>query len=80
VSSTSFCRVAASEWKLARVKGSDFEAIDVSSSMVDSDSGTAVQSLVEGGGADAGGESTGGSTVSGGGGGGGCFIPILRRQ
>ncbi len=61
--------------ELARVQGSDFEAVDVSSLMVDPDSGLAAQSTGSGGGSNNDGGSTAGS--SGSGGGGGCFISIL---
>jgi uncharacterized membrane protein YgcG len=63
--------------ELAQVKGSDFEAVDVSSLMVNPDSGRAAQSADSGGGSSTGGSGSGESTGSsggGGGGGGGCFI------
>jgi uncharacterized membrane protein YgcG len=64
--------------ELAQVKGSDFEAVDVSSLMVDPDSGLAVQTTGEGGGSGNDGGSGGSSAgSSGGGGGGGCFISVL---
>jgi hypothetical protein len=66
--------------ELARVKGSDFEAVDVSGLMVDPDSGLASPNTDTGGGSTGGGGETGGSSGSGsggGGGGGGCFISIL---
>jgi uncharacterized membrane protein YgcG len=68
--------------ELAQVKGSDFEAVDVSSLMLDPDSGLAVQSAGAGGGSNNNGGSSGGSTGTssgggGGGGGGGCFISVL---
>jgi hypothetical protein len=65
--------------ELAQVKGSDFEVVDVSSLMVNPDSGLAVQSASGGGGSSNIGGSGGGSagTSSGGGGGGGCFISVL---
>ena len=62
--------------ELAQVKGSDFEAVDVSSLMVDSDSGLAVQGAGGDGGSSNNGGSGGGSAGSSGGGG-GCFISIL---
>jgi uncharacterized membrane protein YgcG len=63
--------------ELAQVKGSDFEAVDVSSLMVDPDSGLADQTTGGGGGSGNDGGSSGGSTGSSGGGGGGCFISAL---
>jgi uncharacterized membrane protein YgcG len=64
--------------ELAQVKGSDFEAVDVSTLMLDPDSGLAVQSTGGGGGSGNDGGSGGGSAgSSGGGGGGGCFISVL---
>jgi hypothetical protein len=65
--------------ELAQVKGSDFEAVAVSSLIVDPDSGLAVQSTGGGGGSSNNGGSGGGSagSSSGGGGGGGCFISVL---
>ena len=54
--------------ELAQVKGSDFEAVDVSSLMVDPDSGLAVQSASGGGGSSNNGGSGGGSAGSSGGG------------
>jgi uncharacterized membrane protein YgcG len=64
--------------ELAQVKGSDFEAVDVSSLMVDPDSGLAVQTTGEDGGSGNDGGSGGSSAgSSGGGGGGGCFISVL---
>ena len=62
--------------ELAQVKGSDFEAVDVSSLMLDPDSGLAVQSTGGGGGSGNDGGSGGGSAGSSGGGG-GCFISVL---
>lgn len=62
--------------ELAQVKGSDFEAVDVSALMLDPDSGLAVQSTGGGGGSGNGGGSGGGSAGSSGGGG-GCFISVL---
>ena len=50
--------------ELAQVKGSDFEAVDVSSLMVDADSGLAVQSAGRGGGSSNNGGSSGGSAGS----------------
>jgi len=61
---------------LAQVKGSDFEAVDVSSLMVDPDSGLAIQNASAGGNSNVGSGSAGGNSGSGGGGG-GCFISIL---
>ena len=58
--------------ELSQVKGSDFEAVDVSSLMVSADSGQALQNGADGGAGDPGTHDTGGS--SGGGGSGGCFI------
>ena len=68
--------------ELAQVKGSDFEAVDVSSLMTDPDSGLAIQGAGGGGGSSNNGGSGGGSTgtSSGGGGGGGCFISILLER
>ncbi len=63
--------------ELARVKGSDFEAVDASGLMVDPDSGLANQGTDAGGGSTGGGETGGSSSSSGDGGGGGCFISIL---
>lgn len=65
--------------ELAQVKGSDFEAVEVSSLMVDPDSGLAIQSAGAGGSSNNSSGSAGGSagSSSGGGGGGGCFISIL---
>jgi uncharacterized membrane protein YgcG len=63
--------------ELAQVKGSDFEAVDVSSLMVDPDSGLAAQSGGAGGGSGGTGGSNGTSAGSSEGGGGGCFISIL---
>jgi hypothetical protein len=65
--------------ELAQVKGSDFEADDVSSLMVDPDSGLAAQDGAPGGGSGGADGSNGTSAGSseGGGGGGGCFISIL---
>ena len=67
--------------ELAQVKGSDFEAVEVSSLMVNPDSGLAVQSAGAGGGSNnnggSGGGSAGTSSGGGGGGGGGCFISVL---
>ena len=64
--------------ELAQVKGSDFEAVEVSSLMVNPDSGLAVQSAGAGGGSNTNGGSGGGSSAgSSGGGGGGCFISVL---
>jgi hypothetical protein len=63
--------------ELARVKGSDFEAVEAAGLMVDPDSGLANQSTDAGGGSTGGGETGGGSSSGGGGGGGGCFISIL---
>ena len=64
--------------ELAQVKGSDFEAVDVSSLMADPDSGLAVQGAGGGGGSSNNGGLGGGSgSSSGGGGGGGCFISVL---
>jgi hypothetical protein len=63
--------------ELAQVRGSDFEAVNVSSLMADPDSGIAVQSTNGGGGSDADSGSAGGSAASSSGGGGGCFISIL---
>ena len=60
--------------ELAQVKGSDFEAVDVSSLMADPDSGRAA-SGEGGGGANSGGEAS--SSASSGGGGGGCFVSSL---
>jgi len=62
--------------ELAQVKGSDFEAVDVSSLMADPDSGLALQAAGGGGGSSNGGGSTGGTTSSSGGGG-SCFISVL---
>jgi uncharacterized membrane protein YgcG len=62
--------------ELAQVKGSDFEAVDVSSLMRDPESGLAVQSAGGGGGSSNDGGSTGASAGSSGGGG-GCFISAL---
>jgi uncharacterized membrane protein YgcG len=62
--------------ELAQVKGSDFEAVDVSPLMVDPDSGLAIQSAGAGGNSNNGGGSAGGSSGSSGGGG-GCFISTL---
>ena len=61
--------------ELAQVKGSDFEAVDVSSLMRDPESGLAVQSAGGGGGSSNDGGSTGASAGSSGGG--GCFISAL---
>ena len=61
--------------ELAQVKGSDFEAVDVSSLMRDPESGLAVQSAGGGGGSSNNGGSTGASAGSSGGG--GCFISAL---
>jgi hypothetical protein len=63
--------------ELAQVKGSDFEAVDVSSLMVNPHSGLAVQDTGGGDDSDNDGGSGGGSTGGGGGGGGGCFISAL---
>jgi uncharacterized membrane protein YgcG len=64
--------------ELAQIKGSDFEAVDVSSLMVDPDSGLAIQNAGAGGNSNNGSGSAGGSAgSSGGGGGGGCFISTL---
>ncbi len=63
--------------ELARVRGSDFEAVDASGLMVDPDSGLANQGTDAGGGSAGGGATGGSSSSSGGGGGGGCFISIL---
>jgi uncharacterized membrane protein YgcG len=63
--------------ELAQVKGSDFEAVDVSPLMVDPDSGFAIQSMGGGGGSSNGGGPGGGSVGGSGGGGGGCFISTL---
>jgi len=60
--------------ELAQVKGSDFEAVDVSSLMADPDSGRAA-SGEGGGGANSGGGAS--SSASSGGGGGGCFVSSL---
>ena len=65
--------------ELAQVKGSDFEAVDVSPLMVDPDSGLAIQSAGAGGNSNNGGGSAGGSSGSSGGGG-GCFISILLHS
>jgi hypothetical protein len=62
--------------ELAQVKGSDFEAVDVSPLMVDPDSGLAIQSAGAGGNSNNGGGSAGGSSGNSGGGG-GCFISTL---
>lgn len=66
--------------ELAQVKGSDFEAVDVSSLMADPDSGRAAPGE-GGGGADSGGgassSTSSGSGGDGGGGGGGCFVSSL---
>jgi hypothetical protein len=66
--------------QLAQVKGSDFEAVDVSSLMVNPDSGLAVQSTGAGGGSSNNGGSGSGSAGSSGGGGGGCFISALLSR
>ncbi|MGE5256322.1 MAG: hypothetical protein ACM3KE_06605 [Hyphomicrobiales bacterium] len=58
--------------ELGRVKGSDFEAVDVSALMVSADSGQALQDGAGGSVGDSGTNATGGS--SGGGGSAGCFI------
>jgi hypothetical protein len=58
--------------ELSRVKGSDFEAVNVSALMVSADSGQALQNGAGGDAGDSGANPTGGS--SGGGGSGGCFI------
>lgn len=58
--------------ELSQVKGSDFEAVDVSSLMVSANSGQALQNEAGDGGGDSGTNDTGGS--SGGGGSGGCFL------
>jgi uncharacterized membrane protein YgcG len=64
--------------ELAQIKGSDFEAVDVSSLMVDPDLGLAIQRAGAGGSTNNGSGSAGGSSgSSGGGGGGGCFISTL---
>jgi hypothetical protein len=63
--------------ELAQVKGSDFEVVDVSSLMVDPDSGLAAQSAGGGGSSNNGGSGGGSAGSSGGGGGGGCFISVL---
>lgn len=63
--------------ELARVRGSDFEAVDASGLMVDPDSGLANQGTDAGGGSTGDGATGGSSSSSGGGGGGGCFISIL---
>jgi hypothetical protein len=67
--------------ELARVKGSDFEAVDASALMLDPDSGLAVQSA---GGGDSsgndGGPGDGNRGSGGGGGGGGCFITVLLER
>jgi hypothetical protein len=62
--------------ELAQVKGSDFEAVDGSSLMVDPASGLAGQGAGAGGGSSNDGGPGGGSASSSGGGG-GCFITIL---
>jgi hypothetical protein len=61
--------------ELSRVKGSDFEAVDVSSLMVSIDSGQARQDEAGGGTGDSGTDQSGGG--SGGGGSGACFISSL---
>jgi hypothetical protein len=67
--------------ELARVKGSDFEAVDVSALMAEPDSGRAVQSTGAGGGTGSEDGSTGtGAGSGGGGGGGGCFISTLLGE
>jgi hypothetical protein len=63
--------------ELAQVKGSDFEAVDVSSLMVDPDSGLALQGNGGGGGSSNGSGATGGTTGSDSSGGGSCFISVL---
>ncbi len=65
--------------ELAQVKGSDFEAVDVSSLMVDADSGQAAMAA-GGGGSSAGGTSGSTASSSGGGGGGGCFLEAIRIE
>jgi uncharacterized membrane protein YgcG len=68
--------------ELAQVKGSDFEAVDVSSLMVDPDSGLAVQGAGGSEGSSNNGGSAGSSADSSGsgGGGGGCFISVLMGR
>jgi hypothetical protein len=61
--------------EFAQVKGSDFEAVDVSGLMLDPDSGLADESADPGGGS----ADPGGTGKSSGGGGGGCFIASLLR-
>jgi uncharacterized membrane protein YgcG len=61
--------------ELAQVKGSDFEAVDVSGLMLDPDSGRADADGSGNGGSGGGGSGGGGS--GGGGGGGGCFITVI---
>ena len=61
--------------ELAQIKGSDFEAVDVSSLMVDPDSGLAIQNAGAGGNSNNGSGSAGGSAGSSGGG--ACFISVL---
>jgi uncharacterized membrane protein YgcG len=61
--------------ELAQVKGSDFEAVDVSGLMLDPDSGR-VEAGGSGDGGSGGGDSGGGGS-GGGGGGGGCFITVI---
>jgi hypothetical protein len=61
--------------ELAQVKGSDFEAVDVSSLMVDPDSGLAIQNAGAGINSNNGSGSAGGSEGSSGGG--ACFISVL---
>ena len=63
--------------ELAQVKGSDFEAVDVSSLMADPDSGRAALGGGGGGANSGGGSSPSTSSSSGGGGGGGCFVSCL---
>ncbi len=62
--------------ELAQVKGSDFEAVDASSLMVDPDSAVVAQSGA-GGGSSGGGTNT--AATAGGGGGGGCFLESVQR-
>jgi hypothetical protein len=61
--------------ELAQIKGSDFEAVDVSFLMVDPDSGLAIQNAGAGGNSNNGSGSAGGSAGSSGGG--ACFISVL---
>ncbi len=66
--------------ELAQVKGSDFEAVDVSGLMLDPDSGVVDATGGDGPGDGDPGDGGGGSGAGGGGGGGGCFIRSLSAH